>query len=449
MKGINMLDLAAHNPWWINPSDIEKDEDFRRWSQSSIRWVPEIFTKISFEGPALNFLFGPRQVGKTTLLKLLIKKLLEDGVNPESIFFYKCDKLSDYRELDEIITQYFKYRDARRINTSYIILDEITFPEQWYRTIKYYLDTGKLSRDWLMLSGSLSMYARKEVETFPGRRGKGKDYLMYPLSFREFVKISEPSIEVQLQINPFDEQLFANVSEMLKYSAKLTELFDSYLQCGGFPLSVKSYLEKGQVGYDVTDVYLSWIKGDLARIGANEAIAKRVLKGVLEKAPSKLSLLSIAKEFEIGSHRTVFRYLEIFEKLFLVKVLYHIDPFSGTFNLKKNRKVHPVDPFLYEALSRWCLTEKPNNSAIVEGTVSSHLARKFNVAYWSNGTEIDAVVLDNSNVWTGLEVKYSKNVKPTKLQVGNIRRVITLSPDKFEREPTMLPVALFLASLET
>jgi predicted AAA+ superfamily ATPase len=443
-----MQDILVHNPWWHNPADIEKDEDYRRWLESGVRWTPPLLHQIPLEKPSLNFLFGPRQVGKTTLLKLLVNRLLKQGVNPESIFYYRCDQLADYKELDSIIAQYLKYREARGIHSSYIILDEITSPSQWYRTIKYNIDVGKLSKDWLMLSGSLSMYVKREVETFPGRRGKGRDYIMHPLSFREFVNIAEPGLRLGNPLSLDDENLFEKASELLKLSGRLQELFEAYLQSGGFPLPVRSLIERGHVTHDIIDVYLSWIKGDLARVGANEAIAKRVLKGVLEKAPTRLSLLSIAREFEIGSHRTVFKYLDLFEKLFLIKILYHMDPFKATENLYKNRKVHLTDPFLYTALSHWCLTERPGVPAVVEGIVASHLARKYNVAYWSNRTELDIVAFTHKHRLTGIEVKYSRKAEPTKLRAGGIRNVITLSIDQFEKEPTMLPVAVFLAALD-
>ena len=36
---------------------------------SKIKWVPEIINDVSLEPFSLNFIFGPRQVGKTTLIK--------------------------------------------------------------------------------------------------------------------------------------------------------------------------------------------------------------------------------------------------------------------------------------------------------------------------------------------------------------------------------------------
>ena len=46
---------------------------------------------------------GPRQVGKTTELKLLVKDLLSEGIPPRNIAYYPCDDIIHFRELMELI----------------------------------------------------------------------------------------------------------------------------------------------------------------------------------------------------------------------------------------------------------------------------------------------------------------------------------------------------------
>ncbi|MEM2122406.1 MAG: AAA family ATPase [Candidatus Bathyarchaeia archaeon] len=170
---------------------IEEDEDYARWRESKIRWYPSLLEKIELRPFSLDFLFGPRQIGKTTLVKLLMKKLLQ-GTDPKSIFYYRCDKLTDFKELDEKIGEYLRMKKVEGIGTSYIFLDEVTFPKEWFRAVKYRIDLGDLKGDILFLTGSLSMFTKKEVEAFPGRRGLG-DFILHPVNFREFIKISNPS----------------------------------------------------------------------------------------------------------------------------------------------------------------------------------------------------------------------------------------------------------------
>jgi predicted AAA+ superfamily ATPase len=57
-------------------------------------------------------------------------------------------------------------------------LDEITFPRELYRTIKYYIDIGELKNDILILYGSLSMELKKKLKLFL-EEGKMEKILFY------------------------------------------------------------------------------------------------------------------------------------------------------------------------------------------------------------------------------------------------------------------------------
>jgi len=440
-----MVDLSAQNYWWTESDWTTVDPDYVKWLESSPRWEPRLLNQIDAASPSLNFLFGPRQTGKTTLMKLFIKRLLDKGVRPEAIFYYRCDELADFKELDQVLREYLRFRNAKAIESSIIILDEVTYPSQWWRAIKYLIDTGELRKDAIILTGSLSMFAKGEIETFPGRRGSGKDFVMHPLSFRDFVKVASGISQTDVSVDLDGESLYRLSSSIPP--GELSRSFENYLISGGYPLSVKSILNKGYVSRDAVDSLLSGIKGDLAKLNANESIAKRVVKGVISKVPSAISLSSLAREFELGSHRTVFKYLDLLEKLFIVNILYFIDPFTGSSSFLKNRKVHLTDPLLYRIFSEWCLAETPDEAAIVESVVASHLARQFETGYWSNGREVDIVVLNNK-IMVGFEVKYQNNPLPVHISAGKMREVITLSKSTFKEKPVMIPASNFLQLLD-
>jgi len=186
----------------------------------------------------------------------LIKKLLEKE-EKEKIFYFRCDKLADYKELDEVLKAYFEFRKAKNISSSFILLDEVTFPKEWFRTIKYYIDTGELKNDVLVLTGSLSMYLKKEVELFPGRRGFGKNIVMLPLSFREFIKVFSPELYEKIpKIEKIEKEEMFKKLLALPFFDEIERLFEKYLKIGGFPLAVKS---EG-ISEEVKDIYWSWKK---------------------------------------------------------------------------------------------------------------------------------------------------------------------------------------------
>ncbi len=444
--------MEDQNLWWKNPKLIEKDEEYLRWAESKIKWVPAIFEKIRKELKpfSLHFLFGPRQVGKTTVIKLLINSLLHRNINPLAVMYYKCDKLSDYKELDLILSKYFEVRESEGIKTSYIFLDEITFIKEWYRTIKYYIDIGKFKNDVLLLSGSLSMFVTREIETFPGRRGQGKNFIMHPLTFREFLSIVNPVLFNQIKKFSLKEITMTELKKCFKLIPWLNEIYDAfskYLTCGGFPLSIKSFLEKKRVNEGIKYDYLSWIKADLAKLRRDEVIAKRVLKAVIEKVPSVVSWNSIAKEYEVRSHKSVITHVHVLENLFLLNVLNYIDPNKCIEIPYKGKKIHLSDPFLYDVFADWCFTNKPDDPIIVESTVASHLARKYDVFYWKNRREINVVVREKTGL-LGIEVKYREKPAASKIVVGRIKDTVFLSKNSYSSSPLIIPASLFLACLE-
>ncbi|MBU4493349.1 MAG: ATP-binding protein, partial [Nanoarchaeota archaeon] len=190
---MNLDILTEQNIWWKDKGLIEQDYDIIRWKEKKYRWIPPIIERIKLEPFSLNIILGPRQVGKTTAIKLLIKNLLREK-NPLSIFYFNCEELSDYKELLDILETYIEFKKSSEIKNSYIFLDEITSPLKWYKAIKSKVDKGVFNEDVLVLTGSSSINIKRQTELFPGRRGKGLDYMILPLSFREFLKVTKPKI---------------------------------------------------------------------------------------------------------------------------------------------------------------------------------------------------------------------------------------------------------------
>jgi predicted AAA+ superfamily ATPase len=175
--------MREQNPWWYG----EIDRKFEEWKHKPFKWIPPILKEFNFKPFSLNFIVGPRQVGKTTALKIYIHELLKTK-NPKSIFYLSCEEIIDFRELGEVIDNYLSFREANKIESSLIILDEITFVYEWYRAIKARIDKGLFKNDVLIISGSASLQLLKQKEYFSGRRGYGKDIIFYPLSFSDEIK---------------------------------------------------------------------------------------------------------------------------------------------------------------------------------------------------------------------------------------------------------------------
>ena len=145
------------NPWWEFKNWEKRDKQLLYWKKMEIRWVPKWINDISLEPFSLNFIIGPRQVGKTTGIKLLIKRLIEKGVEPERITFLSCDPIIDAFHLKKLLEEYFEMREREDI----LILDEVTVIEDWWKVIKGFVDMGKFEDTVIILSGSTSLKLKK------------------------------------------------------------------------------------------------------------------------------------------------------------------------------------------------------------------------------------------------------------------------------------------------
>lgn len=396
--------MEDHNPWWIG----EDHSKIIEWEEYEVKWIPKIIDLLDSKGFSLNFIVGPRQVGKTLLTLLFIKKKLLSKIDPRGIFYFSCDEVSDFRELGEILDSYLSFRESHGLKRSYIFLDEITFVDDWWRALKSRIDKGKLKNDSVYVTGSASLEILKSRERFPGRRGMGKDIFVFPMSFSEYVnqftEIPIQSVEFT-KTDRFDEFFKANRI----FSKKLLEIYEKYLTSGGFPLAIREYFERNRMPVDAQKVYLNWLINDLVKLGKSEKVAKEVLSVIIKSRLSPISWNEITKETSLSSPNTVRSYVETLEDLFILKILYQYDKRPM---YRKNKKIHIIDPFLYHTISRWTRTEVLTET-IVESTIVSHIMRMMEIFYWKNKSEMDILAINNDSR-IGIEVKwgYKKWRKP-------------------------------------
>ena len=176
--------LAMLNPWW----EGEKSPVVKEWESRKVRWRPFWLSKISLEPFSLNVVLGPRLVGKTTGLHLLAEEELSRR-SAFSVFYLNLDLAFDLNSFKSLLDSYLRMRRAREIESSLILLDEVTSVKGWWRLVKGYLDAGVFRKDVLVVTGSSSLRLKGEVELFPGRMGKGREVEALPLSFREYLEV--------------------------------------------------------------------------------------------------------------------------------------------------------------------------------------------------------------------------------------------------------------------
>jgi predicted AAA+ superfamily ATPase len=199
-----MLDqFARQNRWWLDPSEVDRDRHLRRLREAPLRWEPPL--PFRFDRDAIYTLRGPRQVGKSTILKRQIAALLAQHWPPDYILYLDVELagLETARDLVEALRAYVdsknSFRNAGLTGVSerlVICLDEVTRVRDWAGALRGLVDNVELLDVTLIATGSHTSDMRRGGERLPGRRGGGDelDLELLPLSFRDYVTLVDPTL---------------------------------------------------------------------------------------------------------------------------------------------------------------------------------------------------------------------------------------------------------------
>lgn len=457
MPKIDKSQLQSHNPWWLRQELILEDDKIKEFEKQKYKFWHSFYFDFPLKKDAIFTLRGPRQVGKTTLLKILIKKLLlEEKIQKEAVFFYPCDRISDYNQLYELLVEYLNFTRPRTSKRLFIFLDEISFVKDWQRAIKELKDTAKFKKTTLVLTGSNILDLKYSSERLPGRRGEifKPDIKILPLNFAEFLEIIKPGFK---KISP--EEVFQF------YFPEIQKLFDDFLLTGGFLNNINQFYQKKFIPSYIYEVYLNWIEGDLHKTGKSENTALRILERIFIHLGSSVSHYKIAKEAGLASYFTCEDYLDILEKMFVSISLNYFSCSEKKVDFKKNKKIYFSDSFIMSSIlakqegfldeafsfSKRFLKEE-FRPKIAEMLVCSQLKRYFDQFFYgrTGEKEIDFVG-KNKGKYFYYEVKYQKNFSKNDFsQIKQIlpkEKIIIITKSYFEKEKNLLsiPLEIFLA----
>ncbi len=457
------MDLNIQNPWWTNAKAIEGDGKVKE----ALSKEQKVIYTVDFNKNLI--ILGPRQVGKTTMLKLFIYDLLiNKNVNPRNILYFSCEPLRNKKDMMKVMADFLEI--SREIKgKKYLLLDEVTIIKEWEYSLKYFLET-LIKDEQIIVSGSNAMLLKKGFERLPGR--KVGTQLFLPLSFREFLlNFASEELKNVLKKNYFTYEKLNNIKNIYSLTLKtipfLQELNSKllvYLKTGGFLKPIYEFFEDGKINEETYESYVNWILGDLSKLDKRESIFKSITAGIIKKYTSKFSLLSFAKEMEIHSHVTVSEYLELLQSLLLTNNLYQVALDKKLPILRKERKGYFLDPFLYSVFKGYSLGRYKDYSEgyedkLMEGVVCENLAR-FNRMYLNTNhflwyffrkEETDFVVKFNNSV-IGIEVKWREktNKKDFKNFYSFKQKILLSKKDiSIENDFLTMPTSIFLALAKT
>ncbi len=413
------------NPWWRGKEAILSDKHILEYESSSLKFYPEgILSEIDLSNGGIYNLRGPRQVGKTTLLKLLIRELLlKKNIKPIRLLYLSCDMIKSSEELADILTFYKKSFDFENEN-SFIFLDETTAVPGWQTAIKFLVDSGTISGDLIIITGSSAYDLRISSERLPGRRGKGIDLVYLPLSFKEFAALFGYSCP-NLTIEDIQRLSFNDLKELEFKCAFMEDLFEIYSETGGFPKVINEHYKRGNISEETLRIYTDFVLSDAEKYLRSRKFVMELFLILSDITGQRVSWNSISRKFStlIKSHDTIQKYFEFLSYSFIVSIQYFVDISKKVIRPKKMKKIYPIDPVIAKVAETFSgkLIEMGHK---IEMIVIRHLLKKREVSmfgldlvkgpyfwYSDKGKEIDFVV-ESKNALIPLEVKYQNTISP-------------------------------------
>lgn len=418
--------LALQNPWWRNKELIEKDAKVREFMASVVQYVPREVLDWKLVPGAVNVISGPRQTGKTTALKLLIRSLLAKQIPAERILYFNCDALESRKDIIDLVLGFFDglHKPSEKVPPNYLFLDEVSSVTDWPYAIKWLVDEGLLAKSKVILTGSSSINLKKSGEFLPGRRGGGIDIRFLPISFFEYSRLVLPDFSLENPAGSFEE-LEKLEKQLLRKRADLKKVYWDFLLTGGF-LKVVNLLSKKEPLAEAAELYQGALKSELAKFRKKELHARRVLDKVIRSLTAETSYANVAEEAELGSKNTAADYLGFFADSFLLaETLFYSVPQKRVV-IKKNKKYYPTDPFLLwvfnsfvsgsnqiEEFHRRYLTP-PLDSQLAEAFVASELYKSgLEFYYFRNSRGLDFYIPEGD---LGVEVKYKEKITSSDLE---------------------------------
>jgi len=172
----------------------------------------DISLKDYMKGNEIVIITGIRRCGKSSLLKIISKKLNEKFVYMNFDDIRLTDfKVENFEDIEEIVSEIY----GIKTNVIYL-LDEIQNVPSWERWVNN-LYAKKIK---VFVTGSNSSLLSSEISTF--LTGRNKVIKLYPFSFREFLLFKKIKIDYQTT----DER------------RAVSQAFNEYFEKGGFPLVI-------------------------------------------------------------------------------------------------------------------------------------------------------------------------------------------------------------------
>lgn len=197
---------------------------------------------------------GIRRCGKSSLMKLMIQHLKENGIQENQFVVMNFESIQ-YRGMSS--KDVYNYVAERVIpdKKMYIFLDEIQRIPEWQDAVNSFrvdFDTD------IYLTGSNAYLLSSEISTYLA--GRFVEIKMLPLSFREFLDFNDYSVT---EYNSPAEILKRRVTDKAGQIYEMDDLLEAYLMFGGMPGLSEVGLEQDKFFAVLEGIYSTIVVRDI------------------------------------------------------------------------------------------------------------------------------------------------------------------------------------------
>lgn len=343
----------------------------------------EILTKIVnfITSKEIIVLHGARQVGKSTILKILIEDYIKTN------YFYMDLENREFLELcekgAETTFNYLIQKGLDRKKKMYLLIDEIQYLSDPSNFLKLFHD--HFSEVKLIVSGSSSFDIKKKFKN--SLVGRTINFEIYPLNFSEFLLFKEKEYKLSEE----------NIELINK---ELIPFYEEYIRFGGYPQIVLESSEEKKKEYlnQIISTYIKKDIRDLAEIRDIDSFNKLV-EVLASQSGNLLDLNELSRTLSI-SRKTLSEYIFLLESTYILKL---IRPFykNTRSELIKTPKIFFIDTGLMHILS---LREFPKNiqgNSFETSLFSELLKIQKKVNFWrtTNKQEIDFIIQNKQELF--------------------------------------------------
>lgn len=349
----------------------------------------EVSLEKYMKGNEITIITGIRRCGKSSLLKIISKKISQKFVyiNFDDIRFTDFN-YNNFEDIEEIVAE----MHGNKEEVTYL-LDEIQNVSSWERWVNN-LYSKKIK---VFITGSNSSILSSEISTF--LTGRKKIINLYPFSFREFL-------------------LLKNINKEYKTSFQRREIFQAfneYFEKGGFPLVLKN-----------DDLALS--KQYFEDILNKDIIKRYNIRKIKELNDLILYLVSnvsqvysystLKKVSGIKSQSMIKNYIEYLKNVFIAFTINRFD-----YSVKKQKvsssKFYVLDNSFLKTVA---FNFSENAGSRLENLVFTELVRRGHEIYYHyKKTECDFVIKEGLKITNAIQVSLKlDNIKTKNREIEGL-----------------------------